>query len=67
MKFILQVQEESSKLQDSDANKHASGLKSSIIWAGNYLLLKNEVTSEGAVFHNGLYYNQRLSIARFSN
>ena len=42
----------------------ASGLKSFIIWVRNYLFLKNYVTSEGAVSHNVLYY-QQLSIARY--
>ena len=39
-------------------------LKSFIIWVRNYLFLKNYVTSEGAVSHNVLYY-QQLSIARY--
>ena len=39
-------------------------LKYFIIWVRNYLFLKNYVTSEGAVSHNVLYY-QQLSIARY--
>ena len=39
-------------------------LKYIIIWVRNYLFLKNYVISEGAVFHNVLYYHQ-LSIARY--
>ena len=39
-------------------------LKSFNIWVRNYLFLKNYVTSEGAVSHNVLYY-QQLSIARY--
>ena len=35
-----------------------------IIWEGNYLFLKNYVTSERALSHNVLYYMyQQLSIA----
>ena len=34
------------------------------IWVRNYLFLKNYITSEGAVSHNVLYY-QQLSIARY--
>ena len=41
--------------------KKALGLKSFNIWVRNYLFLKNYVTSEGAVSHNVLYY-QQLSI-----
>ena len=33
-------------------------------WVTNYLFLKNFVTSEGAVSHNVLYF-QQLSIARY--
>ena len=40
------------------------GLKSnSDIIVRNYFFLKNYVTSEGAISHNVLYYNQQLSIA----
>ena len=35
-----------------------------VYWVRNYLFLKNYVTSEGAVSHNVLYY-QQLSIARY--
>ena len=35
-----------------------------IILVRNYLFLKNNVTSEGAVSHNVLYY-QQLSVARY--
>ena len=35
-----------------------------IILVRNYFFLKNYVTSEGAVSHNVLYY-QQLSIARY--
>ena len=48
-------------------SEKTSGLKSFSdlnILVRNYLLLKNSVTSEGAVFHNVLYYKQ-LSIARY--
>ena len=41
----------------------ASGLKSFTIRVGNYHSLRTSVTSEGAVSHNILYY-QQLSIAR---
>ena len=68
----------SSKLQENNEEKtpllhkfvcfqmpnQTSGLKSIIIWVRNYLFLKNYVTSEGAVSHNVLYY-QQLSIARY--
>ena len=41
-----------------------SGLKYLNIWVRNQLFLKNYVTSEGAVSHNVLYY-QQLSIAYY--
>ena len=44
--------------------RKASGQKSFVILVRNYLFLKNYVTSEGAVFHNVLYY-QQLSVARY--
>ena len=40
-----------------------SGLMSSNNWMIQYLFFKNYVTSDGAVSHNVLYY-QQLSIAR---
>ena len=39
-------------------------MKSFIIRVKNYLFLKDDVTSEGAVSHNVLFY-QQLSIARY--
>ena len=39
-------------------------LKYFLIWVRNNLFLKNYDTSEGAISHNGLYY-QQLSIARY--
>ena len=39
-------------------------LKSFIILVKSYLFLKNYVSSEGAVTHNVLYY-QQLSIVRY--
>ena len=44
--------------------KNASFLKTFNIWVRNHLFLKNFVTSEGAVFHNVLYY-QQLSIPHY--
>ena len=35
-----------------------------ILFVQNYFFLKNHITSEGAVSHNVLYY-QQLSIARY--
>ena len=42
----------------------APGPKSLNVWVTIYLCLKNYVTSEGAISHNVLYY-QQLSIARY--
>ena len=44
--------------------KKASVLKLFNIWVRNYLIVKNCVTSEGAVSHNILYY-QQLSNTRY--
>ena len=48
----------------SDAKLKAAFLKSFIIWVRIYLFLKNNLTSEGAVYHNVLFY-QQLSIAHY--
>ena len=45
----------------SNSNSEVSKPKSDIL-VGNYFFLENYVTSEGAVSHNVLYY-QQLSIA----
>ena len=45
-----------------DFGTSKSNLRSQIILVENYFFLENYVTSEGAVSHNVLYY-QQLSIA----
>ena len=42
----------------SDKNKRLNFKKSFIILVRNYLFLKTYATSEGAVSHNGIYYQQ---------
>ena len=44
--------------------KEKKHLLHKFVWVKNHLFLKNYVTSEEAVSHNVLYY-QQLSIARY--
>ena len=49
--------------ETSKANSEVSKSNSNIL-VENYFFLKNYITSEGAVSHNVLYY-QQLSITRY--
>ena len=57
------------KLQDNNERKNTLVTQNLILWSGikfqeNYLFLENYVTSEGAISHNVLYY-QQLPIPRY--